>query len=531
MFIVQSFRIFKVCEEQSRIVSIPLCSSLDYKCVLRCYKYRTPTELKYVQRCDTISSDDLTTASATELVALIRAREVSPVEIVEAHLRAIHQINPSLNAIVTVADNIRERAQEAEMILGSGASLGPLHGLPITIKDTIDTAGLRTTSGSRIRASHVPTRDAAAVARLKAAGAIVLGKTNVPEMAIPYECDNPVFGRANNPHNPLMTPGGSSGGEAAAIAACMSPAGIGSDLSGSIRVPASFCGIAGLKPTAGRVPMEGHTPSASGVVGLGACIGPMARRVEDLALLFRALTDDAPFEKSGEGLDREKLRGARVAWYVDDGVVRATDEVKVAVESAARALADAGLEVFEATPPGAAKGQQLWIDLFSRAANTEIAGWYRGHEDEAGPLVSHLLRQTADEPSEFEDRIDNAERLAAAVVEREQRREALLRWMRTMPLILAPVGATAAFEHGRHRVDINGTYVNVFRAFSYSQTWNVFGLPSVAVPAGKTSQDLPIGVQVVGRPFEEMTVLAAAAIIEEALGGWERPVVLQNRER
>ncbi|HXT65053.1 MAG TPA: amidase [Pyrinomonadaceae bacterium] len=464
----------------------------------------------------------------------MRARRISPLEVVDAHLRAIEKINPSINAIVTLADDVRERAVEAEKAIMAGAPLGSLHGLPITIKDTIDTAGLRTTSGSRLRAQNIPEHDAAAVARLKAAGAIVMGKTNVPEMAIPYETDNPVFGRANNPHNPQLTPGGSSGGEAAAIAACLSPAGIGSDLSGSIRVPASFCGIAGLKPTTGSVPMEGHTPSASGVVGLGACIGPMARRVADVALLFRVLSP-AQFESHSdrtEGFDRDQLGGARVAWYVDDGIIPAENEVKSAVESAARSLADAGLEVFEATPPGASTGQQLWIDLFSRAANNEIASLYQGHEDEAGPLVSRLLHQAADEPAEFEDRIDNAEKLAGAVLEREQRREALLRWMQNTPLILAPVGAIAAFEHGRQRVDIDGTYANVFRAFSYSQTFNVFGLPSVAVPAGKTSTGLPIGVQVVGRPFEELMVLAAAAIIEEALGGWTKPELLGllNRE-
>jgi Asp-tRNA(Asn)/Glu-tRNA(Gln) amidotransferase A subunit family amidase len=226
-------------------------------------------------------SDDLTMKSATELVALIRARAVSPVEIVAAHLRRIEEFNPALNAIVTLADGALDQARACEAERGRGADIGPLHGLPLTVKDTIDTAGLRTTAGSRILEQHVPASDASSVARLKAAGAIILGKTNVPEMAIPYECDNPVFGRTNNPCDFQMTSGGSSGGEAAAIAACLSPAGLGSDLSGSIRVPAHFCGIAGLKPTAGRVPMDGHTPAVSGVVSLGAGIGPMARRVED----------------------------------------------------------------------------------------------------------------------------------------------------------------------------------------------------------------------------------------------------------
>ena len=478
-------------------------------------------------------SDELVNKSASELVALIRAREVSPVEVADAHLRAIERTNPAINAIVTIADDIRQRALEAEDAIMRGAAVGSLHGLPITIKDTIDTAGLRTTSGSRIRAQHIPRRDAASVARLKAAGAIVLGKTNVPEMAIPYECDNPNFGRTNNPYNLECTAGGSSGGEAAAIAACLSPAGIGSDLSGSIRVPAHFCGVSGLKPTVARVPMDGHLPAASGIVGLGACIGPMARHVKDLALLFRVLVDlpDVEATSADEALDPSKIRGARVAWYPEDGTTPVTNEIRMTVESAARALADGGLETFAALPPGVSQAAQLWIDLFSRAANSEIASLYRGHEDEAGLLVSRFLH-SEDERAEFEDRIENAERLARAVVERERLREDLLRWLKTTPLILAPVGATVAFEHGRQRVDVNGTYVNVFRAFGYSQAFNVFGFPSVAVPAGQTSSGLPIGVQVIGRPNEEFTVLAAASVIEKALGGWQEPAVtLQNREQ
>jgi amidase len=474
-------------------------------------------------------SDELTTKSATELVALIRSRAVSPVEVVEAHLRRIEQINPSLNAIVTLAEDAIDRARVCEMALMSGSEIGPLYGLPITVKDTIDTAGLRTTSGSRIRAHHVPAQDAASVARLKSAGAIILGKTNVPEMAIPYETDNPVFGRANNPHAHHRTCGGSSGGEAAAIAACLSPAGLGSDLSGSIRVPAHFCGIAGLKPTAGRVPMDGHTPAASSVVSLGASIGPMARRVEDLALLFKVLAEPTQFEAAQnetDVLNPTLVRGRRVAWYTNDGVAPVSDEIRAAVQSAANALSDAGLRTNETMPPCVSKGSQLWIELFSRAANSEIAALYQGREAEAGPQVARLLRAFDHAPAEFEEKIETAERLADAVLERERLREELLQWMKTTELILAPVGATTAFEHGAERVEVGGKSISVFRAFSYSQAFNVLGLPSVAVPAGRTANGLPVGVQVVGRPFEERTVLSAAAIIESALGGWQRRAAL-----
>lgn len=466
-------------------------------------------------------SDELTNKSATELVALIRSRAISPAEVVEAHLRRIERDNPALNAIVTIAEDAVDRARVCEAALMNGTDIGPLHGLPVTVKDTIDTAGLRTTSGSRIRAQHVPAQDAASVARLKAAGAIILGKTNTPEMAVPYETDNPVFGRTNNPHARQRTCGGSSGGEAAAIAAGLSPAGLGSDLSGSIRVPAHFCGIAGLKPTAGRVTMDGHTPAALGVVALGASIGPMARRVEDLALLFKVLAEPTQFEAAQNNIDLLNpalVRGLQVAWYADDGVTPVSEENRAAVQNAARVLADAGLQLTEMIPPGVSKGSQLWIDLFSRAANSEIAALYQGREAEAGPHVARLLREFHDTSVEFEEKIERAEQLAEAVLDRERLREELLGWMRTTALMLAPVGATAAFEHGAERVDVDGKSISVFRAFGYSQTFNVLGLPSVAVPAGRTANGLPIGVQVVGRPFEERTVLSAAAIIESALG-------------
>ena len=454
----------------------------------------------------------------------MRARAVSPVEVVEAHLRRIEKLNPQLNAIVTLAEDALDRARLAE----ANPTNTLLYGLPVTVKDTIDTAGLLTTAGSRARAANMPGDDALSVARLKAAGAIVLGKTNTPEMAIPYETDNALFGRTNNPHAHQLTCGGSSGGEAAAIAACLSPAGMGSDLSGSIRVPAHFCGIAGLKPTTGRVPMDGHTPAAIGPLSLGACIGPMARRVEDLALLFRVLADPTQFEISGNngGLlpDPSELRGLHVAWYADDGVAPVSDEIRAALTSAAQALTDAGLNVTEAQPPGVSRGAHLWVELFASAAQNEIIAQYEGREDKAGPQVVELLRRAKDAKSDFADKMRTAEHLADALLEREKLREELRAWMKTTPLILAPVGATAAFAHGAERVEIGSQLISIFRAFSYSQTFNVFGLPSLAVPVARTAGGLPVGVQVIGAPFDERTVLAAGRVIERALGGWQEPV-------
>src|SRR5687768_1492538 len=270
---------------------------------------------------------DLTSESLSSLCRLVQTRSVSPVDVLEAHLQRIEQLNPALNAIVTIAPDAVERARVAERAINRGDVGGPLHGIPLTIKDTIETSGIRSTSGSVTRAEFVPDRDAEAVARLKAAGAIVLGKTNAAEMAMDYTADNPVFGRTNHPHDPKLTPGGSSGGEAVAIATGMSPGGLGSDLAGSVRIPAHFCGVAGLKPTTGRVPGEGQFPPSTGPYGLGAVIGPMARNVGDLRLLFAVLTNDSIAETCD-------LRGSRVAWYTDDGIAPATEET-------ARAVADA----------------------------------------------------------------------------------------------------------------------------------------------------------------------------------------------
>src|SRR5829696_1307348 len=254
-----------------------------------------------------MSKNDLIKEGLRTIAAMIRSREVSPVEVVEAHLERIEHLNPELNAIVTLAPDVMERARQAEAAVMRGETLASLHGVPITVKDTIETAGLRTTSGSKMRADHVPEHDAPAVARLKAEGAIILGKTNAAEMAMDYTADNPVFGRTNHPLNHDLTPGGSSGGEAVAIATGMSPGGLGSDLAGSVRIPAHFCGICGLKPTTGRVPGEGQFPPSTGPYSLGAVIGPMARTVHDLRILLHALTN--------ESLAQTDLRGSRFAWY------------------------------------------------------------------------------------------------------------------------------------------------------------------------------------------------------------------------
>ncbi|HYY94854.1 MAG TPA: amidase [Pyrinomonadaceae bacterium] len=485
-------------------------------------------------------SDELTRLPAFKLAALIRARAVSPVEALEAHLRRVERLNPALNAVVAHAPDVLERAREAERALMRDGAQGLLYGVPVTIKDTIDVAGLPALAGSKARAGYVPATDAPSVAFLKKAGAIVIGKTNTSELALDYTTDNPVYGHANNPHDLARTSGGSSGGCAAAVAACLAAAGVGSDLAGSIRIPAHFCGVAGLKATAGRVSGVGHFPLMPAPYERDENIGPLARTVEDLGLMFAVLTGDA-FGLGGEGLEvrcaaaRAGLKGLRAAWYVSDGRVPVTPETREAVVRAAEALRAAGLTVEESRPPCVEGATELWQSVFSRATDEMVASIYEGREEEAGSLARVLLRRAAEskrspredgkkEAGRMDERKAQAEREQRAWAERGRLRAELLRWMERTPILVAPVGAVAAFKHEEaRRVEVGGQAVSTFRAFSYAQAFNVFDLPAVSVPAWRTGAGLPVGVQIVGRPFEEESVLAAAHVVEEALGGWQPP--------
>jgi Asp-tRNA(Asn)/Glu-tRNA(Gln) amidotransferase A subunit family amidase len=436
--------------------------------------------------------------SIIELARLIKTRQISPVEVAEAHLQRIDELNPALNAVVTIAPDLLEKAREAEAAIMRGDECGPLHGVPLTIKDTIETANLLSTSGSTIRANYVPEKDAPAVKRLKDAGALILGKTNAAEMAMDYNADNPLFGRTYHPLDSKLTPGGSSGGEAVAIATYMSPGGLGSDLAGSIRIPAHFCGIAGLKPTTGRVPGEGQFPPSSGPYSLGAAIGPLARTVADLRLLFNVLAGpQAPQSNSS-------LKGMRVAWFASDGTVPVSTETEDAIKKVVFSLVDAGLTVRHGIPPNINRGNELWLKLFSRASVVQLRKAYAGRESEGGAFVSWRLKNADTPPSTTLDQY------IADWMERDLLREQLLEWMDSIPILIAPVGPTPAFAHDTLKLRLGESDIGVFRAFTYSQVFNVFDLPVVVVPVHRSREGLPIGVQIVGRPNEEDLVLRVA---------------------
>ncbi len=474
------------------------------------------------------NSTEIVYASATKLAAMIRDKQVSPTEVLDAHIARIEEVNPRLNALVTLTlDRARAAAAESEARIARGETLGALEGVPVSIKDTIETAGVRTVSGTRLRENHVPQVDAPVVARLKRAGAVVLGKTNVPECAMDLRSENAVFGRTSNPFNLTRVPGGSSGGEAASIAAGCSAAGVGSDMGGSIRIPAHFCGIAGLKPTPGRVPGSGHFPGAAfGPLALGTSLGPMARRVEDLALLYGVLAGFDPADPMSvpfatRDYSQLSLEKMRVMFYTNDGIAPVTAATDAAVRRAARALADAGAEVVEQRPKGIERSHELWGRFLSEPAMPGLFSLYRGREDMMGPLMRAMSKMPASVPPE-----EAMERYLRAWAGRDKLRASVVGEMMEFPILLAPVASIPAFAHGhRGQFDVDGELVDYLKVFSYSQAFNALGLPVTVVRCGTSPEDLPIGVQVVGRPWDEELTLKAAAAIESAVGEYQRPIL------
>ena len=304
---------------------------------------------------------NLTFLPAVAMAQLIRGKKISPVELAEAHLAKIERLNPKLNAFVHVdADRVRREARAAEAAVMSGKSLGPLHGVPISIKSSLDVAGLRCEAGTRLHAGNIATQDAPLVARLRNAGAVVLGVTNTPELLMAWETDNRLYGRTNSPWDIERTPGGSSGGEAAAIAAGMSAGGVGSDGGGSIRVPAHFSGICGLKPTPGRIPATGHFPASGGPFALLGVVGPMARTVADVKALFEVTQgpDDGDTCAAPVALrwpEDNEVKKLRVGYFEDDGRTPVTTETRAAVRTAAEVLRGAGFQVEPFRPAGLGK--------------------------------------------------------------------------------------------------------------------------------------------------------------------------------
>ncbi len=349
---------------------------------------------------------DLTFLSAVSMAEQIRQKELSPVELVEAHLTRIEELNPTLNAFVQVdAEGARRQARvRRKRPFATGKTLGVLHGVPLSIKSSIEVAGLPWEAGTKLRAGIVGERDAPLVARLRQAGAIILGVTNAPELLMAWETDNLLYGRTNNPWDLTRTPGGSSGGEAAAIAAGMSAGGVGSDGGGSIRVPAHFSGICGLKPTPGRIPATGHFPESVGPFALLGVVGPLARNMDDLKVLFEVMQGPDDGDPSAAPVplrwpEDDDLKRVRIGYFEDDGRTPVTPETRAAVRTAAEALRRAGFQVEPFRPEGLEQARQLWWKLFGIAGGMVLGPMIKGREAELSPILQEFSRGVAGQPS------------------------------------------------------------------------------------------------------------------------------------
>jgi Asp-tRNA(Asn)/Glu-tRNA(Gln) amidotransferase A subunit family amidase len=468
----------------------------------------------------------LTFLSAVSMAEQIREKKISPVELVEAHLAQIEKLNPRLNAFVQVdAERALRVAHDAENSVirekMRREPLGSLHGVPISIKSSIIVAGLRCEAGSRLREGFIAPQDAPLVARLKNAGAIVLGTTNTPELLMAWETDNLLYGRTNSPWDLERTPGGSSGGEAAAIAAGMSAGGVGSDGGGSIRVPAHFSGICGLKPTPGRIPATGHYPTSAGPFALIGVVGPMARTVADLRVLFAVMqgpdvgdTCSAPVPVRWPSDD--EIKKLRIGYFEDDGRTPVTAETRKAVRAAAEALRGAGFQVEHFQPEGLEEARRVWEKFFVIAGGMLLRPMCKGKAD-ISPILKQFLDSSAAEPTL------TGEALLDAWIRRDTLRARFLAKMQEYPILLCPVAAIPAFRHGERSWQVEGKTVSYLDAWSYTEFFNLLGNPAAVVPVSQSSEGLPIGVQLVGRPWAEEQVLSVAGILEQRCGGWKMP--------
>jgi Asp-tRNA(Asn)/Glu-tRNA(Gln) amidotransferase A subunit family amidase len=470
---------------------------------------------------------DLTFLTAVQMAAQIRARKISPVELTKGHLARIAKLNPLLNAFVQLDEQRALRDAEArETEAMRGELRGPLHGVPVSIKSSLDVEGLPCEAGTRLREGYVASKDAVLVARLRKAGAIVLGVTNTPELLMAWETDNLLYGKTNNPWDLSRTAGGSSGGEAAAIASGCSAGGVGSDGGGSIRVPAHFSGICGLKPTPGRVPSTGHFPVSAGPFALIGVVGPMARTVGDLQALFEVMAGPDPGDPMSapvplRKISREDLKHLRIGYFEDDGRTPVTPETRVAVSHAVEGLRRTGFEVEPFRPSNLEEIRQLWWKLFGTAGGMILASVTKGREADLSPTLKEFLGWVSSEPAH------TGRTLLDTWLRRDELRLQFLREMERFPILLCPTAAIPAFKNGERSWLVEGKTVSYLDAWSYAEWFNLLGNPAAVVPAGRSPEGLPIGVQIVGRPWEEELVLAVATEVERECGGYRRPKELE----
>ncbi|MCF1464583.1 amidase [Agrobacterium vitis] len=450
-------------------------------------------------------------SDAVKLAEMIRNKQVSPIEVVKAFLDRIEAVDPKVNAIVTVAKGALEAARKAEAAVMKGEKLGPLHGVPFTVKDSIDTVGVLTQRGSPIFKGRVPDTDATTVARMKHAGGIMLAKTNLPEFSYSTESDNLLTGRSNNPWDLDRTPGGSSGGESAAIAAGMSPLGLGSDVAISLRGPAAMTGIAALKATHGRIPTTGLWPR---VPHRFWHVGPMARSVRDIALAYQVLagpdgTDgysNSPLSLDA-GIRATHNRPFRVGVLVESRFTEFNRDVIATVQAAAAALKDAGVSI---EPVGIPVLDEIdALDVFWKLQEMEVKPEFlkatMGHEEQIFKYVQAVYDTPNTTMSDFVAAEQQAERL----------RDGFANYFQRFDALLCPVTPIPAYAHGAVEFTIEGRTVPAREIMRLTVPFNIIGLPALSMRFGTSSQGLPINVQLVANHLAESTVLNLASLLED----------------
>jgi len=461
-------------------------------------------------------------SSVAETLEKFRRRQLSPVELIARHLDRIQQVQPQLNAFAHVdAESARASARDSESRIARGEALRPLEGIPITVKSSLDVAGWPCPAGSLLRKDYIPATNATLVSRLEEAGAILLGNTNTPEFLMAYETDNRLSGKTSNPWNPDYSAGGSSGGEAAAIASGCSMGGVGSDGGGSIRTPAHFCGICGLKPTPGRIPATGHFPPGAGAFDWIGVVGPMARTVADLRVLFEVMAGPDPGDALSTPLPLREvaatdLRGVRIGILENPELGRATPETLSTLRRCAQLLCYLNHRVEPFKLEKLNQALELWWFFFGPVIADLFLQSTTGRESDLSPMFSGYLEVALAEPKV------TLESFQKACVDRDLVRASLLRQLCDVPILLSAVSTAPAFKHGdgNYRPGDPHNYRDTMR---FCQWLNLAGFPGVSLPMGQSPEGLPINIQLIAQPHDEELLLAVAAQLEQARGPWKSP--------
>ena len=453
---------------------------------------------------------DLVFSSTTDLAAALRNRQVSAVEALDAHLARIDAHNEAVNAVISLdREGARDRAEKADQAQARGETLGPLHGVPFTLKDTHETAGMKTTVGFPPFADYVARQDSPVFARLKSAGGVLMAKTNVATMLSDWQSNNPLFGRTSNPWNLQRTAGGSSGGAAAAICAGMTPFDVGTDMQGSVRLPAAFCGVHGLKPTEHRVSLAGAFPDPGGgtrSVRLMSCLGPLARSVEDLSLIYQIIagpdgrdTDLAPAPV--EGMPKLDLKTLRIAFASSFPGFPVAGDISAVIENLAGQVRSAGAIVEEAKLP------ELDLD---------------DDLEQGGALIGMMMEAAQPGPPKEPSPVS---RWFQALARRDGSILAWDRFFDNWDALLCPVAMTTAFPHcdPGTSIMIDGKQQSYWMLPAYGAVFNYSGHPALSMPCGQDGNGLPIGLQLVGKRWSESRLLGIAKAIEPLTGGFRRP--------